>query len=432
MIDMSCVCKKVAVLMALVISGITSLFAQQHHCDTLELKIFFKRDVSAIDLSYRDNAQKFEEFQVSLNNLLADSSAVVRYMEIRTSASPEGSTGHNQNLSEARAESIDRYLTEELGMDPHLFRYEAVGEDWEGLAEILKNINTPPRWLSEALDIIENTPQWVVKGGKIVDSRKNRLKRLEGGQPWKWMDEHIFPELRAGGGSVRCVIQRPVREVISQTDTVYVPYTVTQTQTDTVFVASETAPRKTGPDRTGRKFLFAARTNVFAVPLANVGIEIPLSRNWSIGADYYYPWIWRDDIHKTCNELLALDIEARYWFNNRKHPENSRLLGHSIGVYAAAGYYDFERNWFGHQGEFLNAGIDYLFACPIFRGRMHLEFELGLGYIYSEAQPYDCFKAGDKCYRRKGVREYIHWVGPTRAQFSLVIPFWSKRKGGER
>ena len=394
--------------------------AQAYHCDTLELKVFFKRDIHSVDPSYRDNAERLDSFRNDLNKLLADSSAVVRYIAIRTSASPEGNTSHNQFLSEARAKSINRYLTKELNLDPYLFRFEPVGEDWEGLEKILSLLNSPPHWVPKALDIIRTEAH-----------RKERLKKLEGGEPWAWMDENIFPELRAGGGSVTCVIQRPAKEIISQTDTVFVPYPVTEIQTDTIIIQSEIPQEKKKKDFTGRRFLFAARTNVFAVPFANVGIEIPVSKNWSVGADYYYPWIWRDDIHKTCNELLAIDFEARYWFSNRKHPDNSRLLGHSIGIYAAAGYYDFERNWSGHQGEFVNAGIDYLFACPVFRGRMHLEFELGLGYIYSEAQPYDCFRAGDKCYRRKGVREYIHWIGPTRAQFSLVIPFWSKRKGGE-
>jgi hypothetical protein len=57
-----------------------------------------------------------------------------------------------------------------------------------------------------------------------------------------------------------------------------------------------------------------------------------------------------------------------------------------------------------------------------------MEFELGIGYIYSRAQPYDCFKIGGKCYRRVGIKKHIHWIGPTRAQISLVIPIYCKKK----
>ena len=178
----------------------------------------------------------------------------------------------------------------------------------------------------------------------------------------------------------------------------------------------------------------AFRTNALAVPPANAGIEVPLGERWSVGADAYYPWLWRRrhregvDMSGRCTELLALDLEARYWFPGCRR---ERLLGHSVGLYAAGGYFDFERDWSGHQGEFWNAGADYLYALPVLHGRMHLEFELGLGIILAQARPYDCFTEGGKCYRRKGVTRHVRWFGPTRAQISLAIPF-PLRKGGPR
>jgi hypothetical protein len=55
-----------------------------------------------------------------------------------------------------------------------------------------------------------------------------------------------------------------------------------------------------------------------------------------------------------------------------------------------------------------------------------------MGYIYSDAQPYDCFVAGEKCYRRKGVTKTVRWFGPTRAQVSLVLPIYvNNKKGGK-
>jgi len=215
-------------------------------------------------------------------------------------------------------------------------------------------------------------------------------------------------------------------------DTVYVK--------DTVYLPSPVAPVRADavPYTEGRKLLFALRTNALAIPLANVGIEVPIGQRFSLGMDYYYPWIWRPhhsegvDYSGTANELLALDLEARYWFPGKHSSPGERLLGHSLGVYAAVGYYDFERNASGHQGEFYNVGIDYLFAVALWGGRLHLEFELGLGYIHSVAQPYDNFKGGDKCFRRQGVRENVNWLGPTRAQVSLVLPIYSRKKGGAK
>ena len=125
--------------------------------------------------------------------------------------------------------------------------------------------------------------------------------------------------------------------------------------TDTVYITRMVRV----PDYSDRQMLFALRTNFLAIPLANLGIEVPLDRRWSIGADIYYPWIRRPghaegvDRNGVCNELLAADVELRYWFPRKGMQGGQRLLGHSIGFYGATGMYDFERNWSGIQGEFL-------------------------------------------------------------------------------
>lgn len=210
--------------------------------------------------------------------------------------------------------------------------------------------------------------------------------------------------------------------------------TLSGNATSSVTTSSSATFRKTdhGP------VLIALRTNALAVPLANIGAELSVSSRFSVGADLYYPWIWRRrqgdcvDYKGWCFQMMALDLEGRYWLGSDKKenlPLERRLLGHSVGMYAAAGYYDFQRNYSGHQGEFVVVGVDYLYACPVFGGRLHLEFEIGVGYIYSASRPYDCFEPGGKCFAQKGVRKYFRWWGPTRAQVSVVVPI---RIGGKK
>ncbi|MBR4822072.1 MAG: DUF3575 domain-containing protein [Bacteroidales bacterium] len=188
----------------------------------------------------------------------------------------------------------------------------------------------------------------------------------------------------------------------------------------------------------GRSYAQIIRTNVLAVPFMNLGAEVPLGPRWSIGSDIYYPWLGRPgrdagvDKSGVCNELMAADLELRYWFENGNPSGGQRLLGYSVGIYGAAGLYDFERDWSGYQGRFYNAGVDFLYAVPVFKGRLHLELELGLGYIWSAALPYDCPEPGGPIYHRKGVTKYIRWFGPTRAQVSLAVPICLFKKGGAR
>lgn len=408
--------------------------AQEFQTDTLRLNVYFRRDVSRVEPDYRDNGKHLQEFRDQLDRWLQDSTSVVRTVIVRTAASPEGSTGHNQELAEWRARSIDRWLTDSLQLDPGLFRFQPVGEDWEGLAHIVSTLDMP--WRDEVLDIIANTPVWVTEGGSVTDSRKSRLMRLEGGTVWSWLDENVFPELRAGSGSVSCIVYHRVLPV---TDTVF----VAAPPADTVYVdvpvvvGPTEAPARPPYPGDGRKMIFALRTNFLAVPFTNVGIEVPICEHWSVGADWYSPWLWRPrhgeavDTRGWCFEFQAADIEARYWFTNKRKQPAQRLLGHSIGIYGAVGHYDFERDWHGHQGEFWNVGVDYLYAVPIFRNRMHLEFELGVGFIRSRNQAYECLVEGDVCYRTANVKRVIDWFGPTRAQISLVLPIYVKTRSNK-
>ena len=170
----------------------------------------------------------------------------------------------------------------------------------------------------------------------------------------------------------------------------------------------------------------AFRSNLL-VPALNAGIEVPIGKHWSVGADYYFPWIWPKKDNKNCFELLAWGIEGRYWFGKNRTAFD-RLKGHSVGLYGYVGYYDFERNFHGHQGEFLNVGVDYTYAMAVGKRKsLHLEFSLGLGYIYSEARQYTVIEANGPLISDK-ITKKVGYFGPTKANISLVVPIFKKVK----
>lgn len=217
-------------------------------------------------------------------------------------------------------------------------------------------------------------------------------------------------------------------------DTVILERIVERTIRDTVYirVGAESGGDSRGTDPKwekrvrDRRFLLSVKTNIVAIPLINVGVEIPFGRHFSLGFDYYYPWIRRNAYHKECNEMIAYDMEFRYWLGSDRYPKEARLLGHSFGIYGAGGHYDFERNWSGFQGTFFNIGFDWKFAWPVAHGAIHMEVELGLGMIYSNAQPYDVYEPYGDCFRRPAERKIVRWFGPTRAQFTIAVPIYRK------
>ena len=394
-----------ATLIAL--AGSYHLQAQPVRKDSISMKVYFLQGQASIEPDYRDNLYQMEAFKARLSELVSQGGRPASVI-VRTAASPEGGVRRNKELCVLRANSIRTFLLGLGSIDSTKVTLVPVGEDWEGLAGRLRSLDEP--WAGEALSIVLGAPE---------DARKRALVALDRGAAWAYLEKNVFPDLRQAGGAVSCVFELPSAPAAGVVrDTVYVR--------DTLYAASPAekgkAPRR--PYSEGRKLLFAARTNILAVPLANVGLELPLGRHFSLGADVYYPWLPRDGKQQFCFQFMAAGLEARYWFGRK------RLLGHSIGLYAAGGLYDFEFDGKGHQGEFTNAGLDYLYAFPLFGGRMHMELELGVGFIYSTAQPYDCFAEGEKCYRRVGVQENVRWWGPTRAQISLVLPIYGKAKKG--
>ena len=90
-------------------------------------------------------------------------------------------------------------------------------------------------------------------------------------------------------------------------------------------------------------------------------------------------------------------------------------------------------DWKGRQGEFINVGLDYLYALPVGkRKNIRLEFSLGLGYIHSWVRPYEV-KEEFGALVRDPQELRVNWFGPTKLSVSLVVPIHMKvRAGGER
>jgi hypothetical protein len=180
------------------------------------------------------------------------------------------------------------------------------------------------------------------------------------------------------------------------------------------------------PIQASSREIFFLKSNLL-LPLGNIGVEVPLGNRWSVGADFYYPWLKRKSDHKNCIQALMWNLEGRYWLGKNRTWEDV-LEGHSVGFNVMAGYYDLEKNYKGYQGEFVNFSFDYTYGMPIFNDKLHLEFTIGLGYFFSQADKYDVFEEGGKGYRR-GYKENFRYLGPNKMGVSIVVPI---KSGGRK
>lgn len=378
-----------------------------------------------VNEDYMDNRSQLGKMRFNLIEALRTPGFVLDSIVVVATASPEGSWESNALLSERRGESMTAYIKDYLSFGENIpdikLLVNTVPENWDALDEAVRN--------DDSFSADEKAQYFSHYEEPDKDIRE---KDMRNDTYYARMVRDIYPSLRVvelnfmGHG-----IRAPKFDNTTQLDTVIVYQKDTITiEKPIVIVQQEPAPLPEPEPEPNKKLILAFRTNILAVPLANFGVEVPIRNSWSVSTDIYYPWIWRDLVHKDCFEFWAMDADVRYWFRGKKDPNPyHRLTGSSVGAYVAIGYYDFQENWSGYQGEYINAGIDYMYSLPAFKGRMRFQFELGIGYIYSPARVYDVFDEGGKLYRRRGTMQYTRWFGPTRAQISVVVPIFSKKGG---
>lgn len=376
--------------------------------------IFFPINTSNVDSTFHKNSHTIQTIcQDIRNTFCADSTLQFETDSILiiATSSPDGSLELNRNLARRRAESTSRLILELFPESAALnIKVQYVDEDWDGLRQILKSSQDFPQ-RHEMLRIIESSLS--------ADDKEKYLRGCSEGWDY-FISNHIYALRNASiilavRGKRDEYAREPSLEPIEPL--CYKPVLEVPHSDIDCYLPASIFPE--------RQMVAAVRTNLLS-PLSNVGAEICINDSWSVEADYYFPWLCRKADHKNAMQMLAWGVTGRYWLGkNRTYA--SRLLGHSVGLGTYAGYYDFERNYTGNQGEFASVCLDYMYAMPVFNNRMHLEFTVGLGYLYSYARPYDVFESGGKAFR-EGYAKNIHWAGPLKAGVSLVVPIYMTRK----
>ena len=370
--------------------------------DTLRSRIYFPVGVSKIDHSFQGNGVRLEFMIRDIHARMKQSR--LRKVRLSAGASVEGNSALNMRLSDERLQSLSDVFHERLSVPDSIYEYHSLGENWQGLLALVERSDMPHR--DETLNILRNTPEWVTERGHVVDSRKRQLMNLRGGSVWHYMEKYFFPELR-NCSVVECefdpIASRPeptvVREVVTERDTIILR--------DTVCPADELpAPRP---------LYLAAKTNLLydAALVPNVGLELSLGKGWSVGGNWMYAH-WSNDARHRYWQIYGGELEVRRYFGGRA--VEKPLQGHHVGLYAQAVTYDFETGGKGYLSDFAyGVGLEYGYSLPVAK-RLNIDFGIGFGYSGGNYKSY---------YPDAGCYVYIEtkrrrWVGPTRAEVSLV------------
>lgn len=403
--------------------GVFTSHAQSR--DTLHLpelekryNIFFRINSPVIDYKFKDNAKTIETMRKDIQTTFEQNGSFPDTISVVSTASPDGGHDFNERLARRRAASMKALLLEmlppEVAEGIHI-NIRSLEEDWGSLMQILMaHPEFPQR--EQMLSILTS---------KAFADEEQALRKCKEG--WKHLVRNYIYVLRNASVSFT---------VIGSVDEYTIPKPL-ETMQAMRYSPTLKAPESgvnlkrefVRPVLEEKKMIMAARTNLL-VPGLNVGLEFPIKDNWSVGVDYWYPWAVSKN-NKWCGEMLGLFVDGKYWFTGEKYKwtKAERLQGHAVGVYAGLGYYDYQKIDRGAQGEYVDVGVDYTFGLPIAKGKLRMEFNLGIGWILTYYRSYYPSSDFDDLIKDPGIiQRSTSFFGPTRASVSFVVPIRVNRK----
>ena len=404
-------------------------------------RIYYRHGYRYVDTSLRSNGSVLKNLCAKIEKSLQEET--LEKVVIYAYTSPDGTNKANTALAARRADSLESWLLRNTPLPATMLETNSGGIAWGLLRDAVSK--SEMQYKKEVLQILDNTPVWVFdSNGKVIGSRKKELMDLKGGVPYRYMYEHLFPDLRSS-----IAIMLYVRTSGPQTEEEREPAASEKTspaalEKDMVTtVPEESVPPATekseavAPDEKTTAAVpeqeryeplhkLALKTNIIydLALMPSLEVEYMINERWSVNAEGEVAW-WKNNGKHKYYQIATLSPEVRYWFKTKK-----RWHGHYVGLFGGGSWYDLENGKRGYKGEFWKAGLSYGYMFPIGRS-LSFEAGLGLGFLrtwYEEYLPID----GHYVYQQSS---RTNWIGPVKLKFTLVWRLWDEnrsKRGGER
>lgn len=393
-------------------------------------KVLFAENACNFESSYAENASMLKAIDEILTGENAEK---ITALNIVSGSSPDGPSAENKIFSKRRGESFRNYIAEKYPEFAGKIVLQSKGEDWAEFRNVvLATDRLSAVQKRELIQVIDNP----LMG---EDAKEAELRGLDS---WRTVSRYLVPQTRYAevapvyqdttithAPALDIIVPAPARDTIAPArdtlvreepapvvtpvetpvDTV-TPAPVVEAPVDTLAAPADTAAPALTDVQVYENYtkvptpLFAVSTNflheaatVFTgfhtVPL-NIGIELPLNPHWSLTANYTAtaPWhAWNNNAD--CVELLHADLGARWYpggsFASPFKPKADRELLDGWYAYASigAGYYDFERNGRGYQGEEILGALGIGYGLTL-GSNWSFDFALGGGPLVTRYRYY--------------------------------------------
>lgn len=177
---------------------------------------------------YRRNPQELRRICNTISHALFDKSIQVTSISLHGYASPESPYSNNTRLAKGRTAALMQFLRNKYKVSESLFHNQFTPEDWmnlrgfiatEGRRRVKGDIwyeNASILETPEAPACVRNNRDellHVIDLDMDADEKELLLKRVAGGEPYKWLLKNVYPGLRHTDYIVEYVVRSyPVKE----------------------------------------------------------------------------------------------------------------------------------------------------------------------------------------------------------------------------
>lgn len=376
-------------------AGAQMLVKRSEQKSLVGIQVHFRLDKHYLDLKYMGNDVSLKNFAHIIDSLgLERIDSVV----IVSQSSPEGVYEHNLWLSDNRAKTMRKYITEKHPELSEKLFVHPDGESWEQLREYVKNDTLMKNSTIEKVLA-------VIDADVNIGTKKWRMKQLP---VYRYLLATYYPRIR---NSMFCIlyyneipVPPPPPEPEPEPEPVYPE------------VPKIPIPSAWKENRT----VVALKTNMLydAITALNVEVEVPIGKRWSVAVEDVFPW-WHSG-NKYAFQMWEMGVEGRYWF--KRTDARDVLSGHFGGIYVMSAKYDFQRKKsINYQGEYWSAGLTYGYSMPL--GKLfNLELSVSLGWLSTAYRHYQPSYNYGELIRDPYKQGRFGYFGPTKLKASLVLP----------
>lgn len=362
-----------------------------------------------------DHAANSAALAAIANLLESNNPEDVDSVVVTSGCSIDGPVATNARVSRERGMALVNWIAENYPEYKSKLVLDSRGEDWDAMREaVAADSNLSDEQKASVLEVIDSN-----------DSAERKEARLREQDSWPYVQESILPQTRYAYARIaRVSILKPEEspvlihpeltvELEDSTDTMLQPNDTlvvadSLIQVDTIAyvreVPADEQPAAADTVIRERTPLFALTTNLLytsatvftgfhSVPLT-IGVEVPVGQHWSVYSNYMATAPWRAwDNNAECAELIHLDLGAKWYPGGSfykpfvQNPNREVLDGWYAYGAVGAGYYDFERDGKGYQGEEILGTLGLGYGLNLGKN-WSLDFALGVGPMFTQYRYY--------------------------------------------